>query len=132
VLDAEIEAMVEDDTLAEKEKFKAKWTTVEALVGADKRLQQVAQDMVTHFERRLEGLGGKAMSVCMSRRICVKLYGEIIKLRPDWHSDDDTEGAVKIVMSGSASDPVDWQQHIGNKRRRDLLAKRARNRRLNC
>ena len=127
LLDAEVEAMVEDDTLAEKEKFKAQWTTVEALVGADKRSQQIVLDMVTHFERRLEGLGGKAMGVCMSRRICVKLYDEIIKLRPDWHSDDDTQGVIKIVMSGSASDPVDWQQHIGNKRRRDLLAKRARN-----
>jgi len=127
LLDTEVEAMVEDDTLAEKEKFKAQWTTVEALVGADKRSQQIALDMVTHFERRLEGLGGKAMGVCMSRRICVKLYDEIIKLRPDWHSDDDTQGIIKIVMSGSASDPVEWQQHIGNKRRRDLLAKRARN-----
>jgi len=126
LIDTEVEAMVEDDTLAEKEKLKAKWTTVEALVGADKRLKQIASDLVVHLERRIDGLGGKAMAVCMSRRICVKLYDEIIALRPDWHTEDDESGGVKIVMSGSASDPVEWQQHIGNKRRRDNLAKRAR------
>ena len=71
-------------------------------------------------------LDGKAMVVCMSRRICVALYNEIIKLRPDWHSDDDNAGRVKIVMTGAASDPPQWQPHIGNKSRRDLLAKRAR------
>ena len=82
--------------------------------------------MVAHFESRAAALDGKAMVVCMSRRICVKLYDEIIKLRPDWHSDDDNAGAVKIVMTGAASDPKEWQRHIGNKARRDLLAKRAR------
>jgi type I restriction enzyme R subunit len=71
-------------------------------------------------------LDGKAMVVCMSRRICVALYDEIVKLRPDWHSTDDNAGPVKIVMTGAASDPQAWQQHIGNKARRDLLAKRAR------
>lgn len=86
----------------------------------------VAKDMVAHFEDRVAALDGKAMVVCMSRRICVKLYDEIIKLRPDWHSADDNAGAVKIVMTGAASDPQEWQQHIGNKARRDLLAKRAR------
>lgn len=126
VIDAEVEALIEDDTLAEREKFKAKYTTVEALVGAKNRMSQVAADMVQHLEARIDGLGGKAMAVCMSRRICVELYDEIIKLRPDWHSDEDHDGAVKIVMSGAASDPIEWQPHIGNKRRRDELAKRAR------
>ncbi|MDO1580966.1 type I restriction endonuclease subunit R [Rhizobium oryzicola] len=125
-IDAEVEALVEDDTLTEAEKFKAKWATVEALVGAEKRLSLVAADLVAHLEARLAALDGKAMAVCMSRRICVELYDEIVKLRPDWHSEDDTAGAVKIVMTGAASDPLNWQQHIGNKRRRDLLAKRAR------
>ena len=125
-IDAEVEALVEDDTLTEAEKFKAKWATVEALVGAEKRLALVAADLVAHLEARLAALNGKAMAVCMSRRICVELYDEIVKLRPDWHSEDDTAGAVKIVMTGAASDPLNWQQHIGNKRRRDLLAKRAR------
>jgi type I restriction enzyme R subunit len=125
-IDAEIEALVEDDTLTEAEKFKAKWTTVEALVGAKKRQEQVAADLVTHLEARLASLDGKAMAVCMSRRICVELYNEVIALRPDWHSEDDEKGAIKIVMTGAASDPPAWQQHIGGMRRRDALAKRAR------
>lgn len=126
LIDAEIEALVEDDTLTEAEKFKAKWSNVEALVGSHKRLKQVALDLVTHLEARLEALAGKAMAVCMSRRICVALYNEIVALRPDWHSMDDEKGAIKIVMTGAASDPKDWQQHIGSKRRRDTLASRAR------
>ncbi len=125
-IDAEIEALVEDETLTEAERAKAKWSTVEALVGSRKRLQQIASDLVQHLEARLEALDGKAMAVCMSRRICVELYEEVVALRPDWHSDDDAEGAIKIVMTGAASDPLSWQKHIGNKRRRDLLAKRAR------
>lgn len=125
-IDAEVEALVEDDTLTEAEKFKAKWATVEALVGAEKRLGLVAADLVAHLEARLKALDGKAMAVCMSRRICVELYDEIVKLRPEWHSDDDTAGAIKIVMTGAASDPLNWQHHIGNERRRDLLAKRSR------
>ena len=125
-IDAEVNELTEDDPEVEQERFKKKWSTVEALVGSDKRLALVAMDMVTHFEDRVAVLDGKAMVVCMSRRICVKLYDEIVKLRPDWHSADDNAGAVKIVMTGAASDPQEWQQHIGNKVRRDLLAKRAR------
>lgn len=125
-IDEEIAAILEDDSLSEQEKTKAKWSTVEALVGADRRLKQVASDLVEHLEARTAALGGKAMAVCMSRRICVGLYNEIIALRPEWHSDDDAGGAVKIVMTGSASDPLEWQAHIGNKKRRDDLAKRAR------
>jgi type I restriction enzyme R subunit len=125
-LDAEVEALTEDEAVTEQEKLKAKWATVEKLVGSDKRLALVAKDMVAHFEDRVAALDGKAMVVCMSRRICVKLYDEIVKLRPHWHSADDNAGAVKIVMTGAASDPQEWQQHIGNKARRDLLAKRAR------
>ncbi len=125
-IDAEIEALTKDDTLAESEKHKAKWASIEALVGSKLRLEQIARDMVEHLEKRIEAQPGKAMAVCMSRKICVSLYDEIIKRRPDWHSDDDEDGAVKIVMSGAASDPVEWQKHIGGKRRRDALAKRAR------
>ena len=127
LIDAEIEAILEDETLSEQEKQKAKWTTVESLVGAEKRISQIAADLVDHLEARLDALSGKAMAVCMSRRICVGLYNQIIALRPDWHSEDDAKGAVKIVMTGSASDPLEWQQHIGNKKRRDDMAKRARN-----
>lgn len=125
-IDVEVDDLTEEDSEADQERFKKKWSTVEALVGSDKRLALVARDMVTHFEDRVAALDGKAMVVCMSRRICVKLYDEIVKLRPDWHSTDDNAGAVKIVMTGAASDPQEWQQHIGNKARRDLLAKRAR------
>ncbi|QKT03530.1 type I restriction endonuclease subunit R [Ectothiorhodospiraceae bacterium 2226] len=125
-IDAEIEALLEDEDEPSAERAKRKWSTVEALVGSDKRLALVAADLVQHFEDRVGALDGKAMVVCMSRRICVKLYDAITKLRPDWHSDDDATGSVKIVMTGSASDPPEWQSHIGNKARRDLLAKRAR------
>lgn len=125
-IDAEVDELTEEDSEADQERFKQKWSTVEALVGSDKRLALIAKDLVAHFEDRVAALDGKAMAVCMSRRICVKLYDEIVKLRPEWHSVDDNAGAVKIVMTGAASDPQEWQQHIGNKARRDLLAKRAR------
>lgn len=125
-IDTEVDELTEEDSEADQERFKKKWSTVEALVGSDKRLALVAKDIIAHFEDRVAALDGKAMVVCMSRRICVKLYDEIVKLRPDWHSTDDNAGAVKIVMTGAASDPQEWQQHIGQKARRDLLAKRAR------
>ncbi len=125
-IDAAVDALFDDETLSEQEKAKSSWTTVERLVGAPPRLEKVAQDIVTHFEDRLEALAGKGMIVCMSREICVDLYQRITALRPNWHTEDDKEGAVKVVMTGSASDPLDWQPHIGSKARRDLLAKRAR------
>lgn len=125
-IDAEVDDLTEDDSEDDQERLKKKWSTIEALVGSDKRLALVAKDMVAHFEDRVAALDGKAMVVCMSRHICVKLYNAIVGLRPDWHSDDDNDGVVKIVMTGSASDPQKWQQHIGSKARRDLLAKRAR------
>ncbi|HBP4888534.1 TPA: type I restriction endonuclease subunit R [Pseudomonas aeruginosa] len=125
-IDAEVDDLTEDDSEDDQERLKKKWSSIEALVGSDKRLALVAKDMVAHFEDRVAALDGKAMVVCMSRNICVKLYDAIISLRPDWHSDDDNAGAVKIVMTGAASDPQKWQQHIGNKARRDLLAKRVR------
>jgi len=125
-IDAEIEALLEDQDEPSAERAKQKWSKVETLVGSKKRLGMIAGDLVQHFEDRIAALDGKAMVVCMSRRICVALYDEIINLRPDWHSSDDAAGSVKIVMTGSASDPIEWQPHIGNKARRDLLAKRAR------
>lgn len=77
---------------------------------------------MTHFEDRIEAMAGKGMVVCMSRAICVDLYNQITALRPEWHSDDDKGGGVKVVMTGSASDPLGWQKHIGNKMRRDIVA----------
>ena len=125
LIDAEIEALLEDESEPNAERTRQKWSTVEALVGSDKRVALIAKDLVQHFEDRVAALSGKAMVVCMSRRICVALYDAIIQLRPDWHSDDDNAGSLKIVMTGAASDPPEWQQHIGNKKRRELLAKRA-------
>jgi type I restriction enzyme R subunit len=127
-LDAEIEDLTEDEAETEQERLKRKWASVEALVGAEKRLALVAEDLVRHFEARIAALDGKAMVVCMSRRICVALYDEIIRLRPAWHSDDDDAGMVKVVMTGAASDPPSWQPHIGKrpKARREALAKRAK------
>lgn len=126
-IDAEIEELTEDEAITEQERIKRKWATVEALVGSEKRLAMVAADLVRHFEDRVAAMDGKAMVVCMSRRICVSLYSQIVALRPDWHSDDDAAGSIKVVMTGSAADPQAWQPHIGTKARRDLLAKRAKN-----
>ena len=125
-LDNEVAELTEDEVESEQEKLKRKWANVEAVVGAEKRLRLIARDLVDHFENRAVGMEGKAMIVCMSRRICVALYEEIVKLRPDWHSDDDGGGVLKIVMTGAASDSTTWQQHIGGKNRRELLAKRTK------
>jgi type I restriction enzyme R subunit len=125
-IDAEVADLTEDEAASEQERLKRKWASVEALVGSDKRLALVAADLVKHFEDRAAALDGKAMVVCMSRRICVALCDAIVKLRPQWHSDDDEAGAIKVVMTGAASDPPAWQTHIGTrpKARRELLAKR--------
>ena len=125
-IDLEIEELTEDEATTEQERIKRKWATVEALVGSEKRLEMVAADLVRHFEDRVAAMDGKAMVVCMSRRICVALYNQIIATRADWHSDEDAAGMIKVVMTGSAADPQGWQPHIGTKARRDLLAKRAK------
>jgi type I restriction enzyme R subunit len=129
-IDPGFEEATEGEEVERKEKLKTKWAQLEAVVGAEKRLAVVARDIVEHFERRLEAMDGKAMIVCMSRRICVELYREIVKLRPAWGNggdgSDDEHGAIKVVMTGSASDPADWQPHIRNKPRREALANRFR------
>jgi type I restriction enzyme R subunit len=126
-IDPDFEEATEGEEVERKEKLKSKWAQLEAIVGADKRLKLIAQDIVDHFEKRLEALEGKAMIVCMSRRICVDLYRELLRLRPAWHHNDDDNGSIKVVMTGSASDPADWQPHIRNKPRREALANRFRN-----
>ncbi|MCB5223861.1 MAG: type I restriction endonuclease subunit R [Candidatus Cloacimonadaceae bacterium] len=123
-IDDEFEEVTESEEFDSREKLKAKWSTLESLVGTENRLQTIAADLVAHFEKRQETLFGKAMIVCMSRRICVDLYNTICRLRPNWHSDEDSKGKIKIIMTGSASDPVDWQNHIRNKSRREELGKR--------
>jgi type I restriction enzyme R subunit len=133
-IDPGFDEATEGEEVERKEKLKTKWAQLEAVVGAEKRLALVARDIVEHFEKRLEAMDGKAMIVCMSRRICVELCREIVKLRPHWGNngdgtDDgssDEGGALKVVMTGSASDPADWQQHIRSKPRREALANRFR------
>jgi type I restriction enzyme R subunit len=123
-LDEEFEEVTEGEEVERKEKLKTKWAALEALVGTEKRVGLIAKDLIEHFEQRLEVMDGKAMVVCMSRRICVDLYHALTKLRPEWGHEDDAQGALKIVMTGSASDPLDWQQHIRSKGRREKLATR--------
>jgi len=124
-IDPDFEEATEGEEVERKEKLKTKWAQLEAIVGAEKRLRLVAQDIALHFERRFEAINGKAMIVCMSRRICVELYRELVRLRPDWADDDDARGVLKVVMTGSASDPAGWQPHIRNKPRREALANRS-------
>ena len=125
-IDPGFEEATEGEEIERKEKLKARWAQLEAIVGADQRVRLIARDIVEHFGHRLAVLEGKAMVVCMSRRICIALYRELVRLRPDWHSEDDMQGAVKVVMTGAASDPLQWQPHIRNKPRREALAKRFR------
>ena len=125
-IDPEFEEVTEGEEVERRERLKTKWAQLEAVVGAEKRVNQIAEDIVAHFKQRLDVLDGKAMVVCMSRRICIDLYRELMPLRPGWHNDDDDKGSVKVVMTGSASDPPDWQPHIRNKARRETLANRFR------
>ncbi len=125
-IDPDFEEATEGEEVERREKLKTKWAQLEAAVGSENRVKQVAEDIVAHFEQRLEALEGKAMIVCMSRRICIDLYGELVRLRPGWHDDDDGKGIIKVVMTGPASDPLDWQPHIRNKARREELAQRFR------
>jgi len=123
-IDPEFEQITEAEEESGKQKLKTKWAALEAMVGADDRIKLVVRDLAAHFEKRLDTMDGKAMIVCMSRRICVDIYNALKEIRPDWHSNDESEGVMKIVMSGSASDHIDWQPHIRNKAGREDLAKR--------
>ena len=125
-IDPDFEEATEGEEVERRERLKTRWAQLEAVVGTEKRLGVVAQDIVGHFEQRLAVMDGKAMVVCMSRRICVDLYRELVRLRPDWHDEDDARGAIKVVMTGSASDPAEWQQHFRSKTRREALAQRFR------
>lgn len=138
---AKVELSVEDyqalDDLADEiterveetaaSKAKSRWSRLEAIVGAEGRLDMIARDIVEHWEKRREALFGKGMIVTMSRRIAVRLYEKIVALRPDWHSDDSAHGKIKIVMTGSAADPAEFQPHIHSKDVRKDLKARAKN-----
>ena len=123
-IDEEFEEITEGQEDYERDRNKAKWSRMESIVGAPNRIKKLAEDIVNHFETKEKTIEGKAMIVCMSRRICVELYDEITKLRSEWHSDDVDKGKIKVVMTGSAADNEKLQKHIGGKQRRDLLAKR--------
>ena len=123
-IDEEFDNLTEGQEDIEKEKNKGKWTRLEAIVGSPNRIKKLAEDIVNHYEEKSKAIDGKAMVVCMSRKICVDLYEQIVALRPSWHSDDDTKGKIKVVMTGSAADNERLQSHIGGKQRRDTLAKR--------
>jgi len=130
-LDAEFEEITEDEEEEVRRKLKNKWTRLEALVGSDRRINLIAEDIVKHFEEREDAMrvemndhSGKGLIVCMSRRICVKLYDAIIKIRPQWHNPDDKKGFIKVVMTGSPSDPIGFHPHVRTKQARDDVAKR--------
>ena len=125
-IDPEFEELTEGEEVERRERLKTKWAQLEAIVGSENRVKTIARDLVAHIEERFAAMDGKAMVVCMSRRICVDFYRELIALRPEWHDEEDDKGALKVVMTGSAADPADWQPHIRNKARREALANRFR------
>ncbi len=126
-LDEQFEELTEGEELTNRQQLRAKWTRLEAIVGNPNRIKKIAEDLVFHFEQRNSVLDGKAMIVCMSRRICVELYEAIIKIRPLWHSDEDETGTIKVVMTGSSSDALHMQPHIRNKARRKAIGERLKN-----
>jgi type I restriction enzyme R subunit len=124
LLDEEFDALTEDEEQTRRDTLASRWSQLEAVVGTPKRLAEVAADFIQHFDRRQEAIAGKVMIVGMSRRICVDLYNAIVKYRPEWHAEGDDQGQIKVIMTGSASDPIEWQPHIRNKQRREALADR--------
>ncbi len=126
-IDEEFEEATEGEELSQQEKLKTKWAAMEALVGAEERLRLTAEDLVQHFEQRLEAMDGKAMIVCMSRRICMDLHDAIVELRPDWFNEDDDKGVIKVVMTGNASEGPRVASHARSKSRREQLSKRFKN-----
>lgn len=122
----EFDDELDQEELTETQKAKAKWTQLEALVGSENRINQIANDIIMHFEERQKVMEGKAMIVAMSRRIAADLYDAIIKLRPEWHSDELTKGVIKVVMTSASSDGPKIAKHHTNKEERRKLAERMR------
>jgi len=123
-IDSDFEQVTEGEEIEGKEYLKSKWSRLEKVVGSPERIKRIAKDIVDHWETRESILNGKAMIVCMSRRICIELHNEIIKLKPDWYHKDDDKGTIKVIITGSASDGPEWQEHIRNKERRRNLGER--------
>src|SRR5690606_2480321 len=126
-LDEEFEELTEGEELSQQRQLRARWTRLEAIVGNPGRIARIAEDLVFHFEQRSSVSEGKAMIVCMRRRICVDMYNAIINLRPQWHSEEDDEGTIKVVMTGSSADILKLQPHIRNKARRKAIGERLKN-----
>jgi len=126
-LDENFEELTETEELTNRQQLRTKWTRLEAIVGNSNRIKKIAEDLVYHFEQRNAVLDGKAMIVCMSRRICVELYEAIINIRPTWNADDDDKGTIKVIMTGSSSDALHMQPHIRNKLRRKAIGERLKN-----
>ncbi|MDO8844100.1 type I restriction endonuclease subunit R [Methylicorpusculum sp.] len=126
-IDAEVDELAEDEEDDQQARLKSKWAALESIVGAEPRIEQVAADLVAHFEERSKAQSGKAMIVAMSREISVHLYNAIIALRPDWHDDDPEKGVIKVVMTGSASDKPLLRPHIYSKQVKKRLEKRFKN-----
>jgi type I restriction enzyme R subunit len=120
-IDKEFEDVTEGEEVEGKDRLKSRWARLERVAGSPRRISRVAMDIVDHFEARTSVLEGKGIIVCMSRRICVDLHNEVLKLRPGWYNKDDDRGVLKVVMTGSASDPKEWQEHIRNKFRRSRV-----------
>jgi type I restriction enzyme, R subunit len=125
-IDVEFEEVTEGEEVERVDRLRTRWAQLEAIVGTEKRLKLVARDIVEHFDKRLDAIEGKAMIVCMSRRICMDLHDEIVKLRPAWYHADDDKGTLKVVMTGNASEGPRVSEHARNKSRREALAQRFR------
>ena len=123
-IDEKFEEVTEGEEVSSREKLKSKWASIEKVVGSEKRIRAIAKDMLEHWESRLSVMDGKALVVCMSRRIAIDLHNELVRLRPEWYSRDDDTGVIKVIMTGSAADGESWQEHIRNKERRQYLAER--------
>jgi type I restriction enzyme R subunit len=124
---AELDEELDQEDLTDTQKAKAKWTKMEALIGSEQRIKNIAKDIVAHFEARQEVFAGKGMVVSMSRRIAAELYAEIVKLKPEWHSDDLNKGAIKVVMTAASSDGPLLAKHHTTKEQRKQLAERMKN-----
>src|SRR3989449_10623889 len=120
-IDKEFEDVTEGEEVEGRDKLKSKWARLERVADSPKRISRIAQDIVDHFEARTSVLEGKGIIVCMSRRICVDLHNEMLKLKPAWYDKEDDNGVLKVVMTGSASDPKDWQEHMRSKLRRSRI-----------
>lgn len=126
-LDAAFEELTESEELSSQQQLKAKWSSIEAVIGSKPRIDKIAEDLIAHFEKRTSVLDGKAMIVCMSRRICVEMYDAIIRLRPEWHDAEDDKGVIKVIMTGSSADIPAFQPHVRNKQRRKAIGNRLKN-----